>query len=156
MGKVLRCLMAGALVATLGVACGDDDDDDAAADEFAGETSTSTSPEGEEEPLAFEESEADTVLTYSLVDYKFEGAGFEAPAGKVFFKATNNGTEEHELEVLDSTGEAVGEIVAMPPGEDGEFAAELAAGNYKFQCILENAEGKPHTELGMVADFVVK
>ena len=155
MGKVLRTLMAAALVATVGVACGDDDDDESTADEFAGETSTSTTPEGEEEPLAFEESAADAVLEYSLVDYNFEGP-LEATAGKLFFKATNNGTEDHELEILDSTGEALGEIVAMPPEADGEFAAELAAGTYKFQCILENSDGKPHTELGMVADFVVK
>ena len=155
MGKVLRCLVAATMVATAGVACGDDDDE-SAADEFAGETSTSTTPEGEEEPLAFEEGEADTVLTYSLVDYKFEGAAFEAPAGKIFFKATNDGSEDHELEVLDSTGEAVGEIVAMPPEAEGEFAAELAAGSYKFQCILETADGKVHTTLGMIADFVVK
>ncbi len=155
MGKVLRTLVAATLVATVGVACGDDDDDEGTADEFAGETSTSTTPEGEEEPLAFEETDADAVLGYSLVDYKFEGT-FEATAGKLFFKATNNGTEDHELEILDSTGEAIGEIVAMPPKAEGAFAAELAAGQYKFQCILENADGKPHTELGMFADFVVK
>ena len=154
MGKVFRTLMAAALVATLGVACGDDDDE-STADEFAGETSTSTTPEGEEEPLAFEESAADAVLEYSLVDYEFEGP-LEATAGKLFFKATNNGTEDHELEILDSTGEAVGEIAAMPPEAEGEFAAELAAGSYKFQCILETADGKVHTTLGMVADFVVK
>lgn len=154
MGKLLRTLVATALVATVGVACGDDDDE-STADEFAGETSTSTTPEGEEEPLAFEESAADAVLEYSLIDYEFNGP-MEATAGKLFFKATNDGTEDHELEILDPSGEAVGEIAAMPPGASGEFAAELAAGNYKFQCILETADGKVHTTLGMVADFVVK
>ena len=155
MGKTLRTLVAVALMAVVGVACGDDDDADATADEFAGETTSSTAAGGEEEALAFEESEADAVLEYSLVDYEFVGP-FEATAGKLFFKATNDGTEDHELEILDSTGEAVGEIAAMPPGAEGEFAAELAAGDYKFQCILETADGTVHTELGMVADFVVK
>lgn len=159
MGKAIRALLAVALVAVGGVACGGDDE--GAADEFADTTSstaaaadTTSSTAGGEEALAFEEGDADAVLEYSLIDYEFIGP-LEATAGKLFFKAVNDGTEDHELEILDPSGEAVGEIEAMPPGEEGEFAAELAAGEYTFQCILETADGQPHTELGMLADFVV-
>jgi plastocyanin len=115
---------------------------------------TTSSTVGGEAP-AFEEADADAVLEYSLVDYRFEGPE-EVAGHKIFFKAVNNGTEDHELEVLDASGEPLGEVEAMPPDEEGSAAIELEAGTYTLQCILETADGKVHRDLGMVAELVVE
>ncbi len=70
---------------------------------------------------------------------------------KVFFTAKNSGTENHELEVLDASGEALGEIVEFAPNAAADpLALELAPGAYTLQCILETADGRVHKDLGMV------
>ena len=155
------CLVAGTLV--IG-ACGGADQLTQRGTEDASATSTSppsteppattTSTVGGEAP-AFEEADADAVLEFSLVDYSFEGPE-GSDGGKIFFKAVNNGTEDHELEVLDVNGEALGEVEAMPPGEEGSAAIELEPGTYTLQCILETADGKVHRDLGMVAELDVE
>jgi len=115
---------------------------------------TTSSTVGSEAP-AFEEDDADAVLEYSLLDYRFEGPT-EVDGHEIFFKAVNDGTEDHELEVLDADGEPLGEVEAMPPGEEGSAAIALEAGTYTLQCILETADGKVHRDLGMVAELVVQ
>lgn len=95
------------------------------------------------------------MLSFRLVDYAFEGPR-EAKGPKVFFEAENAGSEDHELEVLDPDGEAVGEIEAFPPGGESEpLAVELEPGTYTLQGILETKEGKRHRDLGMVAELTV-
>jgi hypothetical protein len=124
---------------TVGVAC------DGGGDEAA----------TEEEAPAFVRSEADTVAEYVLVDFAFQGPT-EVLGPKVLFTADNTGTQEHELEILDSTGAPVGEIAAFSPDEQAEpFAAELRPGAYTLQCILETPDGKVHKDLGMVANLTV-
>jgi hypothetical protein len=113
-----------------------------------------TSTAGAQAP-AFEEADADAVLDYRLVDYRFEGPA-EVEGHKVFFKAANHGTEDHELEVLDPNGDPVGEVEAMPPGEEGSAALELEPGTYTLQCILETADGKVHKDLGMQMELEVE
>ena len=113
-----------------------------------------TSTMGGEAP-AFEESDADAVLEYGLIDYHFEGPA-DVEGHKIFFQAANDGTEDHELEVLDSNGEPLGEVEAMPPGEEGSAAMELEPGTYTLQCILETADGKVHRDLGMVMELEVE
>ncbi|HEY3239300.1 MAG TPA: hypothetical protein VGL92_07050 [Acidimicrobiia bacterium] len=113
-----------------------------------------TSTVGGQAP-AFEESDADAVLDYQLVDYHFEGPD-EVEGHKIFFKAVNHGTEDHELEVLDPNGEPVGEVEAMPPDAEGSAALELEPGTYTLQCILETADGKVHRDLGMHMDLEVE
>lgn len=148
MGKRWRVL---ALVLLAGaVGCGNADGE---ASQPVGTTATTTT--GEETP-GFPESEADTVLEYRLVDYAFEGPS-TAKGPRVYFEAQNDGTQEHELEVLDPDGEPVGEIEAFPPGETGNpLAVELEPGNYKVQCLVETPEGKAHRDLGMVAELTVE
>lgn len=160
MGKVFRVLAVAALVAAGGVACGGDDD--STADEFAEGSTPSTAANGQgtnsnvrREGLAFEESDADQVLEYELIEYEFNGP-VDTRAGKIFFEAVNRGTEDHELEILDADGAALGEIEAMPPGQEGAFAVELEAGTYTLQCILENENGKQHADLGMRSELVVE
>jgi hypothetical protein len=144
------CLFAGALV--LG-ACGGSDQLSQQGTSLDPSATTSSTVGGE--APAFEEADADAVLEYSLVDYRFEGPE-EVAGHKIFFKAVNNGTEDHELEVLDASGEPLGEVEAMPPDEEGSAAIELEAGTYTLQCILETADGKVHRDLGMVAELVVE
>ncbi|HLF41159.1 MAG TPA: hypothetical protein VI854_06750 [Acidimicrobiia bacterium] len=138
-------VLAGVLAITL-AGCGDDDDDSAA---------TTTSTAGGEAP-PFGEAEADSVLPYRLVEFAFEGPG-EAKGPKLFFTADNSGSEDHELEVLDSRGEALGEIEAFPPGGEAEPLAVVAEpGTYTLQCFLETKDGRRHRDLGMVAELVVR
>lgn len=104
---------------------------------------------------AFTEAEADTKLDYTLVDYKFEGPT-DAKGPKVLFTAVNTGKENHELEILDASGEALGEIVDFAPNADADpLAVELQPGTYTLQCILETADGKVHKDLGMVSTLTV-
>ncbi|MGH8999470.1 MAG: hypothetical protein ACRDY7_08770 [Acidimicrobiia bacterium] len=167
MRKRVTILVLCALIGT-GTACGDDEESSAQTDddslESSESSSTSTSAGGggtstsvvEDAAPAFTEEEADTVLDYGLVDYLFEGPDM-ATGPKVYFNATNEAPDEnHELEVLDPAGEALGEIVEMPPGESGGLALELEPGTYELQCIVETAEGKTHRELGMVLELTVK
>jgi hypothetical protein len=146
---LIFCVLAGALVVG---ACGGSDEltQGGTATE---EPMTTTSVPGQ--APAFEEADADAVLDYELVDYHFEGPE-QVEGRKIFFKAANHGTEDHELEVLDPDGEPVGEIEAMPPGQEGSAALELEPGSYTLQCILETADGKVHRDLGMQLDLEVE
>ncbi|MGH8992704.1 MAG: hypothetical protein ACRDZ7_14445 [Acidimicrobiia bacterium] len=115
-----------------------------------GVTPTTT---GSEAP-AFAEGDADAVLDYRLVDYHFEGP-IKVQGHKIYFKAANTGSEDHELEVLDANGDPLGEVEAMPPGDEGSAAMELEPGTYTLQCILETKDGQVHRDLGMVMDLEV-
>ncbi len=105
-------------------------------------------------PAAFGEAEADTVVEVTLQDHAFVGIPASLEGPKVFFKATNKGPSEHELEIVDSSGKPVGEIEAMPPGRSGTLALELEPGTYTAQCLVEE-EGRTHAELGMKTTFQV-
>lgn len=120
----------------------------------AAASGSGSSSEAAETP-AFTETEANTKLDYNLVDYKFEGPA-EAKGPNVFFTAKNTGKEKHELEVLDPSGEALGEIAEFAPNASADpIALELAPGTYTLQCILETADGKVHKDLGMELKLTV-
>jgi plastocyanin len=110
----------------------------------------------EEAAEAFDPSDADTVAAYTLVDFEFQGpTNVKGP--NVLFTAENKGTQDHELELLDEAGEAVGEVEAFSPGAEAEpLAAVLEPGTYTIQCILETEEGEVHKDLGMVATLMVE
>ena len=103
---------------------------------------------------AFTEAQASSVVEVTLEDFKFAGLPSTVKGPKVFFKATNRGRVDHELEVLDAGGKPVGEIKAMPRGEAGTLAVELQPGTYTAQCLVETG-GKNHVELGMKTSFQV-
>lgn len=91
--------------------------------------------------------------------------------GRVEFRVTNRGESDHDLalaklpdgvsdvsEWLDGDAGGFQPVYVMAdraPGEAGVFAAELPAGHYGMLCLVEDAEGAPHHELGMVASFRV-
>ena len=101
---------------------------------------------------AFSEAQADSVVDVSLQDFSFVGIPATVKGPKVFFKATNKGSADHELEILDASGKPVGEVAAMPSGKSGTLAVELKPGTYTAQCLVET-NGKPHTESGMKTSF---
>lgn len=110
----------------------------------------------EEAAKAFDPSDADTVADYTLVDFEIQGPT-TVKGPNVLFDAENKGTQDHELEILDESGEAVGEVEAFSPGADAEpLAAVLEPGTYTMQCILETEDGKVHKDLGMVATLTVE
>lgn len=105
----------------------------------------------------FDRAAADTAVEVTLVDFAFKGLPATVKGEKVFFTATNAGPAEHELEVLNPSGEAVDEIVAHAPNSGPKtLAVRLKPGTYTVQCILKTAEGKSHAELGMTAKLQVR
>lgn len=89
------------------------------------------------------------------MDYAFEGPD-TVQGPNVWFTARNTGTENHELEILDPSGEALGEIAEFAPNVDAEpLAVVLEPGSYTLQCILETADGRVHKDLGMVKTLTV-
>lgn len=157
-------IAAGAVVA-LGVlgACGDDSGTVTSTGGGSGSASASASAPAEGSASAsapaaphFERSQATSEADYALTDYSFQGP-MTVKGPRVYVTARNEGKENHELEILNREGEAVGEIPSFAPGAAAEpLAAELPAGQYTLQCILETADGKVHKDLGMVATLTVE
>ena len=117
-------------------------------------TGTGSGAGGETEALAFPESEADTVVHVTLQDYAFVGIPTSVTGPKVFFEATNKNQHDHELEILDADGDAVGEIAAFSGAGPKQLAVELEPGTYTAQCILKEG-AKTHAQLGMTQQFDV-
>ena len=108
-----------------------------------------------EAEMHFAEGEENSTVEVTLKDFAFEGVPAAGAKGEnVLFKAHVT-TGEHELEVLDSSGKALGEIEPFGP-DDGtkEMALKLAPGTYTLQCLIEEG-AKTHKELGMVATLTV-
>ena len=103
----------------------------------------------------FTESDADTVVDVTFDDYAFVGLPQTVKGPHVFFKATNNGEEEHEL-AIEMDGEVLYELEPIAPGAEGTLAAELEPGTYRIVCHVETEDGKTHEELGMVAQLTVE
>jgi uncharacterized cupredoxin-like copper-binding protein len=88
------------------------------------------------------------------IDFSFSGMdGFTGKAGETIeFYLQNNGTVEHEFEVLDPSGKALGEVEPVPPGNKGEGKVTLGdAGAYTYVCGIEG-----HPEQGMKGTFTVE
>ena len=145
---------AGIVVALVGLgsaaACGDGSSGSGS----ASVTGTGSGAGGETEALAFPESEADTVVHVTLQDYAFVGIPTSIKGPKVFFEAVNKNQHDHELEILDASGDAVGEIAAFTGKDAKQLAVELEPGTYTAQCILKEG-AKTHAQLGMTQQFTV-
>lgn len=158
-------LLVGAAVMALG-ACGDGEDrpgtvteegrSGSASGTHSGSASGTGTGSATHAPTGatFGEAEADTKVEVTLQDHTFVGIPDSLKGPKVFFKATNRGPADHELEILDSSGKRVNEIEAMSPGRSATLAVELEHGSYTAQCLVETG-GKTHAELGMRTTFGV-
>jgi uncharacterized cupredoxin-like copper-binding protein len=79
-----------------------------------------------------------------------------AKGDAVKFELSNKGVENHEFEVLDPSGEAIGEVVEIGPGKEGKATMEFKeAGSYSYQCLIEAPDGVQHKDKGMQGSFEV-
>jgi uncharacterized cupredoxin-like copper-binding protein len=105
------------------------------------------------------EAVADRTVTFASVDFAYTDLDLTgiSVGDTIRFEMTNDGSQPHEFEVLDPSGEAVGEVEAIEAGTTGAATVVFeAAGTYEFQCILiDPASGKEHTLLGMSGTFEV-
>lgn len=107
-----------------------------------------------------EQAEADRTITFDAHDFDYTGleALDDVTVGETIrFEMTNSGEQAHEFEVILPSGEALGEVASIDPGEEGGATMTFdEEGTYMFQCILIDEEsGEPHTELGMVGTFEI-
>lgn len=157
--KRLGALLAAVLLGAVTSACGDSEDRPGNAS-AGGSASGSATASGSgshahgEAEHEFEEGEEDSTVALTLKDFAFEGVPAETKGENVLFEARVT-TGEHELEVLDASGKALGEIEPFKP-DDGEktLALKLAPGTYTLQCLVDEG-ARNHKELGMVATLTV-
>ncbi len=140
-------------------ACGDGEDRPGQVTEEGGSASgsgtASGSTAGAHEKAAFGESEATTKVTVSMVNFAFNGIPGTVKGPKVFFTATNGGSVDHELVVLDPAGKELGEAHGIAPGKTGTLAVELAPGTYSVECHVKEGD-RVHSDLGMKATLTVE
>ena len=168
--RLLRTLVVSLALLTGVVACGDGEDrpgqvtsegdtgsvSGSASGSASGTGSGSASGHGHGEggEADFTDTEADTVVDVTFKDFAFVGLPQSVKGPKVFFRATNQGEEAHELVVMKGD-EALYELEAIAPGEEGTLAAELEPGEYRIVCHVET-DGETHEELGMAANLTVE
>lgn len=104
-------------------------------------------------------ADADRTVTFDAVDFTYEDldlTGIEA-GDVIRFEMTNTGEQPHEFEVLDPSGEPIGEVAAVDPGDSGGATVSFETdGTFTYQCILIDPEtGMKHTMLGMTGTFEV-
>lgn len=102
---------------------------------------------------------AERTITFDAVDFHYEDldlTGISA-GDTIRFEMSNSGEQPHEFEVLNPSGEPIGEVAAVAKGESGGATVTFEeAGTYSYQCILIDPDSmKEHTELGMVGTFEV-
>ncbi|HEX9259030.1 MAG TPA: cupredoxin domain-containing protein [Acidimicrobiales bacterium] len=85
-------------------------------------------------------------------DYAFDPATVTASSGEtVTLELKNEGTVEHELEVFDPSGKAIGEVGPTKPGAEGKVTITLTeTGSYRLVCGIEDHEAR-----GMVGTLTV-
>ena len=176
--RLLRTLLVSLVLLTGAVACGDGEDrpgqvtsegetgsgSGSASGSASGTGSASASGTGSGSASGhghgaghadFTEADADTVVDVTFDDFAFVGLAQTVKGPKVFFRATNQGEEDHEL-VVEKDGEVLYELEPLAPGEEGTLAADLEPGTYRIVCHVETEDGKTHEELGMVAQLTVE
>lgn len=102
---------------------------------------------------------ADRTLTFTATDFSYSGLDLTGVkrGETIRFEMTNEGKQPHEFEVLDPTGEAVGEVEAVDAGKSGAATVTFTEpGTYTYQCILTDpGSGMEHTMMGMKGTFTV-
>lgn len=102
--------------------------------------------------------------------YKFGQETF-AP-GRLVFQAHNHDDRDHDLALVELPDDVSGveewleggvggvhpiyTMADRAPGEEGTFAVDLSPGHYGMLCLVENDDGTPHYQEGMVASFRVR
>ncbi|HUR23171.1 MAG TPA: cupredoxin domain-containing protein [Acidimicrobiales bacterium] len=96
---------------------------------------------------------ADQTVSFEAQDFAYTGLQVEAKAGdKVTFSMRNAGSADHEFEVFDPDGKALGEIEPVSAGKTGKFTLKLTKpGTYTFVCGVSDHEAR-----GMQGTFEVR
>jgi len=143
-------------------------------------------PDPEPDPEADPEPEAPstveppparaTQVNVTLHEWSVEPDSATVPAGTIYFLASNEGEEPHELVIVRSDDapdelpvvdglvaedrvDLIGEIEGIAPGSQASGVFELVPGRYILLCnIAELEEGKleSHYQLGMATSFTVE
>jgi hypothetical protein len=69
-------------------------------------------------------------------------------AGAVKLQIYNRGMDDHDLTLVDGTGQTL--KVDLAPGASGELTAQLTPGRYKLYCSILAGTPASHETLGMV------
>ena len=115
------------------------------------------------------------VVEVTAAEYEFRGIPSQLPPGRVTFRISNQGAENHNfvltrvlreadiLEVLELSQperarylEDVGATDAVPPGGTGRLSASLEAGRYVYLCLVTTEAGRPHAFVGMRGELIVR
>jgi uncharacterized cupredoxin-like copper-binding protein len=158
-----RILVVVSLLALVLVGCGDDSNNTPGGGDAATDTSATETTEGAAETA---------VLDVTSVDFGYELATDELPAGPVRVNQTNGGDEEHQVTLIrleggmtpDDLGTTIteqGDGVLDPdifaggtntiaPGETNTALVNLGPGDYVAYCFLPN-----HAPRGMIEPFTV-
>ena len=108
---------------------------------------------------------APQTVQVSLVDYAISPATTTVKAGQITFVVTNNGQEDHELEVSSRSGREIpddaslGEVEDLGPRESKSFTVSLTPGTYELACRLQDTKATPpfnHYDRGMHLMFTVQ
>jgi iron uptake system component EfeO len=87
--------------------------------------------------------------TIVATEYAFEPSEVTVAAGEVTFAIRNEGTEEHEFEILKGD-QVIDEVEGLVPGLERDLTVSLDPGDYLIVCRLAD-----HFERGMIADLTV-
>jgi plastocyanin len=79
----------------------------------------------------------------SMTEFKFD-PGTDSPIsvthGKVAFWLVNTGNTSHDMQIKDSSGNAVGTSELVSSGDSKEFDVDLQAGSYTILCTQPGHE----------------
>jgi hypothetical protein len=73
--------------------------------------------------------------------------------GEVTFNVYNRGMDDHDLAVVDASGNL--QVVAVPPRETRSLVVQLAAGRTRVYCSLFAGTPASHEALGMSTEIDV-
>ncbi|MGH7458385.1 MAG: cupredoxin domain-containing protein [Longimicrobiaceae bacterium] len=115
---------------------------------------TDVVPETETNAGMPELTEAGTVVAVRLREWAIDLSRDTVPPGEVTFQIVNEGSVEHEFEVLrDGFEEEVHGI--EPSGGVADLTTSLEPGSYDVICDLTADDGESHDDKGMRTTLVV-
>jgi iron uptake system component EfeO len=82
-------------------------------------------------------------------EYAFQPEAITVPAGEVTFKIDNQGSLEHEFEILQGD-RVVDEAEDLIPGLERDLVVKLQPGEYQFVCRIDD-----HEQRGMTGTLTV-
>ena len=102
--------------------------------------------------------EADRAISIIGKNYKFEiPDALSVKKGETIkFVFKNEGTVNHEMEIVDPNRQPIGEVASIAPKAEGEATITFEQdGIYVMRCILTTDNSKPHDALGMTSQIIV-